>query len=373
MATDLDVLQVITSSSPRGAERFALNLEPLLVDRGLRVRTVALVAGSAPALDVAVLGSRRLGFSTLRAARALARTARVVAAHGSTTLPASFLATSGTGTPFVYRNIGDPYYWGTTRVRRWRTTFLLSQAAAVVALTAETGNRMSERYGVDPRRVTPIPRGVSQSEFPLRGPADRVLAREPLGIDAEALVAVFVGALSEEKDVFTAIRAIAKLPDRWQLVIVGDGPDRAAAEREAGQIAPGRVRFLGQIAATAPVITAADVLVLSSRTEGLPGVVIEAAMVGIPSVATEVGFIGEIVEPGVSGELVAVEAPGEMAQAILGLEGRFDESGRAAHERAVAGFSLESVAERWYEVLAPFVPAAATVPAVTETKAAGAE
>ncbi len=351
MGTDLDVLQVITSTVPRGAERFALALQPELIARGLRVETVALVRGKPHGLDVDVLGTRRLGPTTLRELRRRARRAHVVAAHGSTTLPASALACAGTDVPFIYRNIGDPHYWGTTRRRRLQSRLLLGRAAAVVALTDETASRLSRSYGLDRSRVTVIPRGVSADDFPPRTPQRRAAARAELGIDDDARVAICVGALSPEKDIPTAIRAIGHLDDRWRLLVAGDGPDRPTVEAAAGTLDPGRVRLLGAIDDVAGLMAAADVLVLPSRTEGLPGVIIEAAMVGLPSVSTTVGFVTEIIDDGTTGTLVDVGDPRSMAAAIAGMEDRLDEMGAAARRHAVETFSLASTAEAWERLL----------------------
>ena len=357
MATDpqVDVLQVITTTGRRGAEVFAAALAPELEQRGLSVRTVALVEGEGPTLDVEALGTNRLGRRTLQQLRQAARHASVVIAHGSSTLPASALATTGTGVPFVYRNIGDPAYWSTSRWRRLRSRILLSRSAAVVALTPETGRRLGAYYGVPSAKITPIPRAVSGVEFPLRTPQDRDRARIALGIrDPEARVALCLGALSPEKDVGAAVAALSHLPERWLLVIAGDGPDRAAIERAAAPLGP-RILMVGQVDHGAEVIAAADVLVLASRTEGLPGVVIEAAMRGVPAVATDVGFVAEIIDDGVTGRLVPPADPAALARAVLEIEPLLTSMGAAAHERALGTYSLQAAADRWYAVMAPFI------------------
>ena len=55
----------------------------------------------------------------------------------------------------MYRNIGDPYFWGSTARRRWQNRLLLARVRSVVALTDETGRRMTERYRVDPGEPSP--------------------------------------------------------------------------------------------------------------------------------------------------------------------------------------------------------------------------
>ena len=346
------VLQVITDTDRRGAQLFAVSLAPELVRRGFAVETVALAAGTSASLDVEVLGSRPLGSTTLRALRERSKMAAVLVAHGSTALPACFLATLGTRRPFVYRNIGDPYYWGSTRARRARTMLFLSRASRVVALTDETARRLNEIYRVPPRRMVTIPQAVSTADFPRRSPASRARAREALGIADDAKVAVCIGALSPEKSVPDAVRAVARLPPAWQLLVAGEGPERPAVADEALAAGAGRVRLLGQIQDTAELLSAADVLVLPSLTEGLPGVLIEAAMTGVPAVATDVGFVDDVIDDGITGFVVAPGDPGALANAIIrGEAAGLERLGEAANRRAQDRFSLTVAADRWADTL----------------------
>jgi glycosyltransferase involved in cell wall biosynthesis len=353
----VDVLQVITSASPRGAERYAVMLEPELAARGLSVRTVALHAGANPGLDVEVLGPSRRAPDTIRALRRACRQSSVVIAHGSATLLASSIATAGTGVPFVYRNIGDPAYWASSRARRWRTRLFLFRAAEVVALTQEARRRMVQCYGIATSRIAVIPNGVPVQEFPRRTEEDRMAARAALSIPPHRRVALYLGALSPEKDVPTAVRAMLDLPDRWMLLVGGDGPQRQEILDLAVSVpGPDRVRLLGHVGRPVDVLTAADVLVLPSLTEGLPGVIIEAAMVGVPSAVTDAGFVRDLVTDGVNGFVVPISDPGAMAAAILRVEQDADRLGASAHEQSTRDFSLATTADQWLRVLQAYVP-----------------
>ena len=360
MGTEFDVLQVITSSARRGAERFAVALEPELIARGLSVRTVALVPGEGPTLDVDHLGGTRLGPATLLGLRRAAGKAAVVVAHGSSTLPATAIGLIGSGIPFVYRNIGDPAYWATSHRRRAQTAACLARAAKVVALTSQTAERITLTYDVAAERIIAIPRGIDPDEFRPRTEQTYRVSRSELGFDDSDRVAVCVGALSPEKNVAGAVEALAELPARWQLVIAGDGPDRATVERAAAAVGADRVRLLGSTDDPAALMSAADLLVLPSHTEGLPGVVIEAAMVGVPAVVTDVGFVREIVDDGASGMIVPAADSSALAAAVLEAEPKLEAMGRAAQARAGATFALPRVADAWYDLLAPLVDPAAS-------------
>jgi glycosyltransferase involved in cell wall biosynthesis len=269
--TTLDVLQVITNTDRRGAQVFATDLDRALTALGRVVRTVALVNDRpVDALDVPSLGSRRLGPATIRALRAETRQARVVVAHGSTTLPACALATIGTRTPFVYRNIGDPAHWGTTRARRIRSALFLRQAHVVVALTLATATEITNRYRVDAAKITVIPKAVSAERFAPSSAETRKRARRHFELPDAVPVALCLGALSPEKNVTLAIEAVAELPD-VHLLVVGDGSERASIEADAARLAPGRVHVAGSTDRPEVALAAADVVVVSSWTEGLPG------------------------------------------------------------------------------------------------------
>src|SRR5689334_23828189 len=98
------VLQVITDTDRRGAQKFAVDLNDALDKRHVQVETVALERGSDHrGFDVPVLGPSRTAAATLRALRAHMSRSSVVVGHGSTTLYACALASVGTGVPFVYR------------------------------------------------------------------------------------------------------------------------------------------------------------------------------------------------------------------------------------------------------------------------------
>jgi len=252
--------------------------------------------------------------------------------------------------PVVYRNIGDPAYWGTSRRRRVQTQFLLRRATLVVALTDATRARLIGMYGLDPARVIVMSRGVSESEFPHRTAESRRAGRQRFGLGDAILVAAYVGSLTPEKDLLNAVRAIADLPE-WQLMVAGEGPDGSEAERVAAELAPGRVHLLGALDEPASLMAAADVLVVPSRTEGLAGVAIEASLVGIPTVATEVGFMDEIVVDGVTGRLVPPGDHRALAVALAEVASHADEMGEAAYRHARDRFALSVVADRWHAVV----------------------
>jgi glycosyltransferase involved in cell wall biosynthesis len=351
----MDVLQVITSTDRRGAEVFAVDLGEALTRRGRRVRTVALTPGETPGgLDVPTLGGHRLGPGTLAALRVEARAARLVIAHGSTTLPACALATLGAGVPFVYRNIGDPAHWARGRGRRLRASLLLRRARAVVALSPGTARTLVDRYRVQPSRVRVIPTGSPASRFQPADEGGRLRGRETFGLTRTQKVVLYLGALSSEKNVGLAIEALARLPG-VHLLVVGDGPQRRALELLAREVAPARVLFAGATEDPARALAAADVLVLPSSTEGLPAVLIEAGLSLVPVVATDVGFVRDIVVDHRTGLLVPTADVGALAAALAAALGDATRLAEAARVRCLELFELGVVAALWHDLISEII------------------
>ncbi len=341
------VLHVITSSQRRGAETFAVDLARALTARHVRSDVVALAPGGAGAtLDVPTLGDRALSPSTLRALRRRARTAQLVVAHGSRTLPACASALIGCRTPAVYRSIGDPAAWAGAGLRRARTRVLLGRMAAVTALWPGAADSVRDLFGVPAEHIHVIPNGVPAERCPVPDAGTRATARQRLGLPPEAPVVAVIGALGPEKRIGDAIDAVAALPD-VHLLVAGDGPERASLEQRAAERMAGRARFAGTLPGPTEALAAADLVALTSRTEGMPGVLIEAGLSGVAAVATDVGGVSQIIEHGETGLVVpAGDVPALTAALRRALTER-DRFGRAARRRCLATFEIGPVADRW--------------------------
>lgn len=345
------VLHVLATDDRRGAESFAIALSAELKNRGWRSTEVALARGhSDNGHGVPLLGPRRLSVRTLRRLRRAAQSADVVVAHGSTTLPACTIALARSGVPFVYVNIGDPLYWAASRARRWRVRRMLGRADRVAAISHGAEAILMRHFGVLRGKVTTIPNGRRAAEFPYADAPARFAARSELGLAASAETVVYLGALSREKRVDRAVAAVSRLPDAT-LLVVGGGPLRDELESLAAACAPGRVHFVGQSDTPARMLAAADVLVLPSESEGLPGVLIEAGLTGIPAVVTDVGWVSEIVREGESGFVVPGDRPDLLADRLaLAIEHR-DRLGRAARAHCLEEFEMDVVVSAWERLL----------------------
>ncbi len=352
------ILQVVSDNNRRGAQVFAGDLGTALVERGYGVDTVALEPGSAMVarsgahLDNPVLAPSWPRLRGLLRLRSAMKAVDVVIAHGSSTLPACALAGMGVGVPFVYRQISDPEVWTSTRLRRARTRAFLGRAARVVALSGGNRAQLCEHLGVDPSLIRVIPTGVPAAAFPATTPEGRPAARARLGLP-ERPTALFVGSLSWEKGPEVAVEAIGQV-DGVTLVLVGDGPDRESLEALADRMAPGRVVFRPPVDTIHNHLAASDVLLLTSRTEAVPAVVIEAGMAAVPVVAARVGAVPEMLLGGEAGVLIE---PGEVNGFAAGVGTLFkdgkraEELGRRAHDWCLEQFEIAPVAAAWEAAL----------------------
>jgi len=153
-----------------------------------------------------------------------------------------------------------------------------------------------------------------------RNTESAVALRQQYGIPETAKVVLIVGRLSLEKDHIALLKAVAQLSggQKPHVLIVGDGPERAAIEQSAQSLGiKDRVILAGQQKTAEPFYGIADIAVLSSRTEGSPNALLEAMSAGVPAVATRVGGVPEIATDGETAMLVA---PGDVAALGLALE-----------------------------------------------------
>jgi glycogen(starch) synthase len=187
----------------------------------------------------------------------------------------------------------------------------LHQADMVIVLTRPAADRLL-REGIPESRIEVIPPGYDPDLFSAVTPDPLPdLPRPRIG---------YIGRIARQKDVGTLIEAFRLVDDRACLLIVGDGAERPALERQvrgSGRLA-GRVHFAGllphdQIPA---VLRHIDLLVLATRYEELPSVLIEGMAAGLPVVASRVGGIPVLVDHDENGLLVPPGDAFTLARAI---------------------------------------------------------
>lgn len=364
------LLHVVATGQRRGAEMFASDLVRALRSLGDFQQEVAILRGPWPsdvAYDAPVrrlrangrhLPGLRMDLTTLSSLRrTLARfRPQIVHAHGGEAFKYLALG-AGRGPRLVYRRIGLAHRSGTHGLARAGHAALLRRSDLVVAVAEAVRRETIDTFGLPEDRVVTIPRGVDPLR--LRAERDRSAVREELGIAASAPVVISVGALSPEKDPIALLDLCASLtrsmPDVTHL-FAGDGPMReelTQAVRARGL--EGHVRLLGSRADIGDLLGASDLLVLASRSEGMPGCLIEAGMAALPVVAFRVAGVPEVLADGVTGYLVEAGDHDGLARRtieLLGDEQLRRSMGAAAEERCRSLFAIEHVAGRYADVYA---------------------
>ena len=361
----LRVMHVVSSTDRRGAQLFASDLVAALRGSDVAQRVVALRGTDGPATlfeaptRILVRDAVRSRFD-LRVARGLraemaAFQPDVIQAHGGETLKYTVPLTVGHPRSVVYRRIGSTPVWASTKAQRKMYGALMRRSASVVAVSEATRSETIEMFHVDPERIVTIPNAVAAGRMRPGRPREEV--RTEIGVSADAHMVLSVGALTWEKDPLGQL-AIAEAAMRRApgvvLVLAGDGPLRRDLESEIEERGlAGVVRLLGVRQDVPDLLAASDVLLLASSTEGMPAVVIEAGLLGLPVAAHALGGVPDVVESGRTGVLAAPGDRDGLAASLADLlrdGNRRAAMGRAAAERCRGAFEISAVALRYLEV-----------------------
>ncbi len=234
----------------------------------------------------------------------------------------------------------------------WRTAHRLygSPLRRALAPLTDGAAAVAIRHADAVRTLSPFTSGLVRevgvepaAEFPAYVDLTTFCLRPPRPLPARPRL-LFVGVLERSKDVAglaAAWRLAAPRLPRATLHVVGDGAEAPTVEALAAEL-PGRVAWERRLEPreVAAAMDEAAALVLPSRTEGLPRVVMEAFCRGRPVIAARVGGVPDIVEDGVSGILVEPGSPLALAGAIVRVLGD-----RETRERLAAGAA--ATADRW--------------------------
>jgi len=241
-----------------------------------------------------------------RAVRAILRVRPdIIHAQGTQMALTAFVASKMARIPYIVYGRGEIYVnWiGKGLISR----LLFNNASRVIAQTTDMANEMS-KYTHKPVEV--VPNGIDTSRF---GVLSRSKARRKLSLPAEGKAVIAVGRCRPEKNLRVFVEA-AKMDNRNTYILVGDGPEANHLRRQAD----GRVVFCGHVSNTdiPTYLSAADVLVNTSLSEGFPVAILEAMASGLPVVAPRVCGIPEIVEDWVNGTLTVPNSAASTSKAI---------------------------------------------------------
>ncbi len=330
--------------------RIQRGLSPFERMAGVRVHRVGLAAARGSA------GSAAFIAEGLRALLWLRNEVDVLHAHQLLS-PATvgLLAAALTGLPLVVNphacgSIGDVSVLSATRVGRLRLRAVVERASAFVAVSQAIRDELVA-VGASPASIWNITNGVDADRFSPVLAGEKRMFRRALGFGDGPLV-VFAGRLAPEKGVDVLLdawpRLVARVPGA-RLCLMGSGGEEARLREQAHALRiEDSVRFTGGVDDVAPYVRVADVAVLPSRSEGMPVALLEAMSCAVPVVATRVGGSAEVLDDGVTGQLVPVESPQALAAAMAeALLERAPAARRAEAARAhvLAHHAMDAVAD----------------------------
>jgi glycosyltransferase involved in cell wall biosynthesis len=253
-------------------------------------------------------------------------------------------ATVGCEVPIVVSERSDPRFQPLALVWRVLRRVLYRRASAIVVQTesvAAWARRCFRRAN-----VVVIPNPVQ--------PLAPVAERSP-----DATRVVTVGRLSHEKGVdvlIAAFLAVVPAHPEWELVVVGDGPERELLEslaRSSGY--KDQIQFAGRRRDVGSLLATASLYVLASRHEGFPNALLEAMAAGLPCIAADCpSGPSEIICSGRTGVLVPPRSVRALAVALDALMSDADaraQLGRAAREEVLRRFALDSIGRRWDDLV----------------------
>jgi N-acetyl-alpha-D-glucosaminyl L-malate synthase BshA len=305
---------------------------------------------------------RRPGFD-LRVIRRFAKVIRerrlqVLHAHQYTPFFYAALAAklAGVKTRVLLTEHGRHYPDVVSRRRRIANRFLFNRLADRITAVCEfSAAGLSTQDGFPRERIEIIQNGIDLQRY--EQPADKCQVKQRLGLAIDRRYVAAIARFHPVKDHQTLIRAFARVCSQIadvDLLLVGDGPQRADLERLVSDLGlGGRVRFLGVRLDVPEILRASDIFALSSLSEAASITLLEAMATGRPVVVTEVGGNPEIVRQNQEGLLVPrgdSEAMASAMSALLQDPGLARTMGQRGAERVRSNYRLDQTIERYYQI-----------------------
>lgn len=329
----LNITHVVENLNRGGLERMVIELVREQRARGDACQVVCVYEAGTLAPELRALGvplvacGKRRGFD-LRALRRLRRAVRdhhteVLHTHNPMAHYQAVLATLG----LPFRCVVNSRHGMSSKRRSPRLEWFYRRALArtdAVAAVCDAARDDAVALGIVPAgKARVVPNGIAVERFAPRNAERHAALCTALGVAADARIVGTVGRLTPIKDQAGLIRAFADVRrelGQAELVLVGDGPSRAALGQCAQACAvAAHVHFLGDRSDVPEVLQGFDLFALSSISEAYSMALLEASAAALPIVATDVGGNREIVQTARTGMLVPPEDSPALAHAMLAL------------------------------------------------------
>ncbi len=245
---------------------------------------------------------------------------------------------------------------GSKKRRIWGERIVLRYADQVMTLSEDLKEKMIKILRIPSEKIKVILNGVDTEKFSFSS-EKRIKKRQELGIAEDRLVIGTVGRLEPVKNQGMLIQAMPELLKKFPnaiAIIVGDGTLKAELTNMTRELGLSEhILFPGVRSDVAEILSAMDLFVLPSLTEGICNAILEAMSGEIPVVATDVGGNPEIVLDKKTGLLFALKDMAGFVAAIEGLLGnkeKRNEYGKNSRKMVEEMFSLQRMV-REYEQL----------------------
>ncbi|MCB0163494.1 MAG: glycosyltransferase [Anaerolineae bacterium] len=263
------------------------------------------------------------------------------------------LALLGLNIPCIgsYRTVYSPRLF--SHYKRMLSRLGFVAVSTVVCNSQETAAAIGRQVG-DRKRVIYVPNSVQ----PVNDMAScRTAWRQRLGISANEVLILGVGRLTALKNFARFIEAVASVHQTIPVRAVVAGRDDGCLRGLEQQIAeaglePGVIRFIGPVPDARELMSAADIFVLSSEYEGMPNVVMEAMIAGVPCVSTKVNGVGALIENGINGFITKHRAAALSEKILLLVKDKQlrENMGAKAAAHMKASFDSKDVAARLWQL-----------------------
>jgi glycosyltransferase involved in cell wall biosynthesis len=359
----LRIEMVLPSLEPGGQELVVVRLARELKARGHDVGvTVTMEEGSLAAPlrddghDIALVPAPGLK-TNWRAPSLITRFAQrrpdVVHVHSGVWLKAARAARAARTDRVIHTVHGlldrEPWYGDALKRLAARATDV------VVAVSDPLHRYLVDDVRLQPSQVVTVINGVDTSTF---HPGSKVgTLRQRLGIGADSIVVGHVARLAPIKNQILLIDAFAEFRRRCEdahLIVVGDGPERAALEQRIRELSlDASAHLVGTFDDTAPLYREFDVFVLCSRAEGTSMSILESMATGVSVVATAVGGNPALLDNGSCGVLIPSENKEALVGALVRLATNETERAsfaRAGRRRAESTYSESKVVDQYVDL-----------------------
>jgi glycosyltransferase involved in cell wall biosynthesis len=235
----------------------------------------------------------------------------------------------------------------------------LQAVSAIIALNGLIEKELA-KVGVATDKIYRLPNGIDPKEFvPV---SDKTTLRKSLGLPIDKVLLIFTGRLVQRKRLDILLSALDRVDREAHLVLVGSGfEQRDSVEDDIVRVATdlGRVTLIKAVADCRPYLQASDIQILLAEREGMPNSLLEGMSCSLPTIATEIAGIVDLISEGAEGILVPVGEVEETVTVINVLvRSKYlrDQMGSRARNKVIERFNISSVVGQYNILYRKIIP-----------------